>query len=329
MTKRRKAKVVRIATKSYHRYPTGRWTQPTWYFAYGSNMDPVQMARRAPTAKYVGAATLADWKLVFKGVADIIPAEGEKVVGSLWHCLGMDMNALDSYEGWPTLYTSRALPVRSRDQTVLAEVYHMTPSTGGTDVDDDFFLPSRGYLRGIADGYRFAGLPAQPLIDAIAATNRHLKTAWPDVTHVRPRGKRAIPVLTGKVVTTRKEPTESLVPGMVLSPVEGGPMRFYRSDGSESWYLWDGNWTQVIDTSLSPAPYRNPNLFLWARTDDGMWWPYDLLMPTDMVVDIACAPLNEKARWEGEHPCFGDICDGECSEPQDCWWSSSWKKGDL
>ncbi|NBO33813.1 MAG: gamma-glutamylcyclotransferase, partial [Actinobacteria bacterium] len=40
------------------------------YFAYGSNMDPVQMAHRAPDAVPIGTATLRDHDVVFAHVPD-------------------------------------------------------------------------------------------------------------------------------------------------------------------------------------------------------------------------------------------------------------------
>ncbi len=37
------------------------------YFAFGSNMDVAQMARRCPGAQAMGRATLTDHRLVFRG----------------------------------------------------------------------------------------------------------------------------------------------------------------------------------------------------------------------------------------------------------------------
>ena len=44
-----------------------------YYFAYGSNLNMLQMAKRCPLAKPVGAYKLKIWLLVFGGVADIEP----------------------------------------------------------------------------------------------------------------------------------------------------------------------------------------------------------------------------------------------------------------
>ena len=41
------------------------------YFAYGSNLNLTQMANRCPQAKQLGSAYLPNWRLVFRGVADI------------------------------------------------------------------------------------------------------------------------------------------------------------------------------------------------------------------------------------------------------------------
>ena len=51
------------------------------YFAYGSNLNEEQVFRRCPGARCYGPCTLPDYRLVFDGVADIIPARGAAVEG--------------------------------------------------------------------------------------------------------------------------------------------------------------------------------------------------------------------------------------------------------
>ena len=41
------------------------------YAAYGSNLNKVQMQKRCPKSKPYGAIILDEFRLVFKGVADI------------------------------------------------------------------------------------------------------------------------------------------------------------------------------------------------------------------------------------------------------------------
>lgn len=74
------------------------------YFAYGSNLNLAQFMARCPNSKPVEAFELPDYKLVFKGVADIVKAEGRTVSGALYKITNWCEIALDRYEGFPTLY---------------------------------------------------------------------------------------------------------------------------------------------------------------------------------------------------------------------------------
>lgn len=76
------------------------------YFAYGSNLDPVQMRRRCPRSTPLGRATLRQHRLVFPrpcahwggGVAGIEPHEPSNVEGVLYHLTDADLAALDACE---------------------------------------------------------------------------------------------------------------------------------------------------------------------------------------------------------------------------------------
>ena len=43
----------------------------TFYFAYGSNMNPDRIRERIPQARLVGKATIKGWRLVERLYADI------------------------------------------------------------------------------------------------------------------------------------------------------------------------------------------------------------------------------------------------------------------
>ncbi len=49
------------------------------YFAYGSNLNRAEMGIRCPDAEPLVPAELVDWRLTFRGVADIEPAGGRTV----------------------------------------------------------------------------------------------------------------------------------------------------------------------------------------------------------------------------------------------------------
>ena len=74
------------------------------YLAYGSNLNMDQMAYRCPDAKPLGNAYIPGWKLVFRGVADIVPSKGSKLAVGLWDISERDQDSLDVYEGYPSLY---------------------------------------------------------------------------------------------------------------------------------------------------------------------------------------------------------------------------------
>ena len=71
----------------------------TLMFSYGSNLCRAQMQRRALNAVSWGKFVLPEWKLVFRGVADVIPMEGVKVHGAIWKLTPQDEKNLDVYEG--------------------------------------------------------------------------------------------------------------------------------------------------------------------------------------------------------------------------------------
>ncbi|MEE2760461.1 MAG: gamma-glutamylcyclotransferase family protein [Pseudomonadota bacterium] len=96
---------------------------PLLYFAYGSNMDPVQIRRRCPSFRFVAIASLANHRLAFSrrstrrrsGVADVVPAEGEEVWGVVYRLLSQrDIEVLDAAEGFN--------PVRRRGQGYTREI---------------------------------------------------------------------------------------------------------------------------------------------------------------------------------------------------------------
>jgi gamma-glutamylcyclotransferase (GGCT)/AIG2-like uncharacterized protein YtfP len=78
------------------------------YFAYGSNMCEDQMVERCPSARFVGIATLRDYKLAFTrrsktrrcGVADAIESPGQVLWGVVYELRDSDIDSLDQSEGY-------------------------------------------------------------------------------------------------------------------------------------------------------------------------------------------------------------------------------------
>ena len=138
------------------------------YFAYGANTHHAQMAYRCPNASFLSQATLPDHELVFRGVADIRPAEGQTVVGALWDIDDQDLAALDRFEGYPSLYTRRGFSVRLDRRKhgfdrALAITYQMTQGR-------QLSPPADAYLNTLLQGYMDCGLPDEQIGVALSAT---------------------------------------------------------------------------------------------------------------------------------------------------------------
>jgi len=151
------------------------------YFAYGSNLDPVQMASRCPNAKTVGLAALHDHRLVFPrytetwggGTAGIVPSHGPAVWGVLFEVTDACLATMDGHEGFrasgdPDNHYDReqisveltrpddgSIPRRVRAWTYVARAANPMP-------------PSRRYLDTILRGARHHRLPEE-YVAALAA----------------------------------------------------------------------------------------------------------------------------------------------------------------
>ena len=80
------------------------------YFAYGANTNNENMKYRCPLAINLGKLILPDYRLVFRGVADIEPYAGSSVQGVLWEITEDCEKSLDVYEGYPHLYRKESFP---------------------------------------------------------------------------------------------------------------------------------------------------------------------------------------------------------------------------
>ncbi|MCG9127149.1 gamma-glutamylcyclotransferase [Candidatus Poribacteria bacterium] len=115
------------------------------YFAYGSNLNKKHMMWRCKNAKDLGVYTLEGYQLTFRYYADIIPMEGQSVIGGLWEITTDDEVSLDKYEGYPELYRKH-----TQDGIMF---YYMRDDTRGLE------LPAHGYLEGMLEGMEHFDLP--------------------------------------------------------------------------------------------------------------------------------------------------------------------------
>lgn len=130
------------------------------YAAYGSNMDPEQMALRCPHSPERGPGWLEGWRLTFGGEdiswegarATVVEDAGQRVFVVLYDVPDTDERALDRWDG-ATLDYYRKLRVRAQtlDGDVLAWLYVLNAYEGG--------LPSARSLGILADAAEKAGAP--------------------------------------------------------------------------------------------------------------------------------------------------------------------------
>lgn len=149
------------------RYRSGRGSSPVrlvvvaLYAAYGSNMDPAQMAHRCPHSPQHGTGWLDGWRLTFGGedlgwegaLATVVEDGAERVFVVLYEVSAADEVALDQWDGADLgLYRRAKVRVATADGDVLAWLYVLNGYEGG--------LPSARYLGILADAAEVAGAPA-------------------------------------------------------------------------------------------------------------------------------------------------------------------------
>lgn len=143
-----------------------RGPRPYYYFAYGSNLNIRQMIHRCPKAKPVCRYTLEGFRLVFRGVADVVEDENSVVHGALWRITDECERSLNKYEGYRVsqlgLYVKRHLV--DGDKRIM--FYVMNPYRG-LKINP----PSPTYYGTIMEGYDDFRISRWPLIKSV-------KRAW-------------------------------------------------------------------------------------------------------------------------------------------------------
>ena len=124
------------------------------YLAYGSNLHKGQMSVRCPLAKPIGKILVPNFKLVFRGVADIEEIKGANCPMGVWEITEQCEKALDRYEGYPSLYRKLYFDLNGE----IALTYTMNTNR----VDQ----PSLHYFNTIAKGYEDFTLDQKFLYDA-------------------------------------------------------------------------------------------------------------------------------------------------------------------
>ncbi len=131
------------------------------YAAYGSNMNPAQMADRCPHSPRRSTGWLEGWRLTFGGedigwegaLATVVEDADERVFVVLYELSDSDEQALDRWDGATIGYYRKfRVRVTTLDGEVVAWLYVLNDYEGG--------LPSARYLGILADAAETAGAPA-------------------------------------------------------------------------------------------------------------------------------------------------------------------------
>ncbi len=126
------------------------------YFAYGSNLDPMQMRQRCQRARYVDKARLDGYRICFprwssirgSAVASLEPAAGEAVWGVLYEINEADVVRLDERQGYDKRRAVTENPyVRARITAVLADGRATSADTYVATPSAEPQLPSDQYIR--------------------------------------------------------------------------------------------------------------------------------------------------------------------------------------
>ena len=129
------------------------------YFAFGSNLDLKQMARRCPGAAVGAYATLQDHQLLFRGpsqrrkagVATVDPSPGHHVPGLLFRVGDDCLAVLDRLEGHPHWYVRHVVTVFTEGGEEEEALLYRLPD------DVDKMPPTDAYVGQIRRAYGHHG----------------------------------------------------------------------------------------------------------------------------------------------------------------------------
>ena len=116
------------------------------YFAYGSNLNLLQMKRRCKDSVFLKKYELKGYRLNFRSkyrAADIEKSKNSLVPGALFEISKSDEKKLDVYEDYPILY--KKLYFTYYNKTVMT--YIMVNKT-------EFRYPTERYLNVVKRGYK-------------------------------------------------------------------------------------------------------------------------------------------------------------------------------
>ncbi len=125
------------------------------YFAYGSNLNHLQMKRRCKDSIYLKKINLKNFRLTFRSkyrAADIEPKKNSIVPGGLFEISKSDEKKLDIYEDYPILYKKYYFLYYSK----RVMTYTMVKKS-------KFKFPTERYLNIVKQGYKDCNLNIEVL----------------------------------------------------------------------------------------------------------------------------------------------------------------------
>ena len=132
----------------------------TFYFAYGSNMNQEQMAKRCPGSQLGVLARLTGWRYFIngRGYAGIEECPDDLVLGCLWSLREDHVEALDRYEGVSgNYYSKETLEVEQLvDGAKVSALVYLS-------VNREYGIPSLRYQGVVVSGAHEVGLPTDYL----------------------------------------------------------------------------------------------------------------------------------------------------------------------
>ena len=129
------------------------------YFAYGSNLNHLQMKRRCKDSIYLKKINLKDFKLTFRSkyrAADIEFKKNSIVPGGLFEISKNDEKKLDIYEDFPILY-----------KKIFFYYYKKKIMTYSMVKKSLFKFPTERYLNVVKCGYKDCNLDQKYLNKAL------------------------------------------------------------------------------------------------------------------------------------------------------------------
>ncbi len=129
------------------------------YFAYGSNLNHLQMKRRCKDSVFLKKYELKGYRLNFRSqyrAADIEEKKNSSVLGALFEISKSDEKKLDVYEDFPNLYNK-----------FYFKYYNKKVMTYIMNKKTKFRYPTERYLNVIKQGYKDCKLDNKYLIKSL------------------------------------------------------------------------------------------------------------------------------------------------------------------